>query len=105
MKCPFTNSFMPRCQIETHPQKQNVEYCRVCGEWRYISDVGNEFPNIFWMLFAIAIALTIFMGLLKDSEQNQLQQPELSQSHIPNGYQQRDPMEERGRRAPRSNGR
>jgi len=68
MHCPNRDSFMPRCQIVMHPDRPNVEYCRVCGEWRYLSDVGDDFASPFWMMVAIAIVMTVFVGLVNDSE-------------------------------------
>lgn len=69
MKCPYSDRFMPRCQIVTHPDKQDVEYCRVCGEWRRVSQVGDELPNLFLIAIAIAIIMMILTSLLNESEQ------------------------------------
>ncbi|EKQ68293.1 hypothetical protein OsccyDRAFT_2820 [Leptolyngbyaceae cyanobacterium JSC-12] len=68
MKCPYRDSFMPRCQITVHPDRPNVEYCRVCGEWRYLSDVGDDFAHTFWTMVAIAIVMMVFVGLINESE-------------------------------------
>lgn len=74
MKCPYSDSFMPRCQIAMHPQRENVEYCRTCGEWRYLSDVGDDFANTFWMIVAISICLMVFVGLVNESDTARRQQ-------------------------------
>jgi hypothetical protein len=66
---------MPRCEIVPHPNRQNVEYCRVCGEWRHLSDVGNELPGAFGIAVAIAIVLMILMSLLNEFEQQKLMEP------------------------------
>lgn len=78
MRCPYSDSFMPRCQIAMHPDKQDVEYCRVCGEWRRISQVGDELPNLFLMAIAIAIILMIFTSLLNESERQRLRESNFS---------------------------
>jgi len=68
MKCPHQGCAVPPCQIAPHPDRANVEYCRVCAEWRYFSDIGSDAPNVFWSLVAIAITLTLFMSLTNDLE-------------------------------------
>jgi len=73
MKCPYQNSLVPPCKIDAHPQRENVEYCKVCGEWRYLSDIGNDFPSVMWMVVSIAIVVMLMAGLLK---QDPMFQPE-----------------------------
>ncbi|MBF2029971.1 MAG: hypothetical protein IGS48_25000 [Oscillatoriales cyanobacterium C42_A2020_001] len=74
MKCPYSDSLMPRCQITMHPHRQNIEYCRTCGEWRYLSDVGDEFPNVFWLIVALSISMMVFVGLVNESDTARRQQ-------------------------------
>lgn len=66
MKCPYQNSLVPPCKIDSHPHRENVEYCKVCGEWRYLSDIGNDFPNLTWMVLTIAVVLMLMVGLLRE---------------------------------------
>jgi hypothetical protein len=66
MNCPHKGSAVPPCQIVSHPDRSNVEYCRACKEWRYLSDIGGDAPNVFWSLVAIAITLTLFISLTND---------------------------------------
>jgi hypothetical protein len=68
MKCPYQNSLVPPCKIDSHPQRDNVEYCKVCGEWRYLSDVGDEFPNVFWVIVTMLTVGLVMVGLLKEDE-------------------------------------
>ena len=68
MKCPYQNSLVPPCKIDSHPQRENVEYCKVCGEWRYLSDVGDEFPNVFWVIVTTLAVGLVMVGLLKEDE-------------------------------------
>jgi hypothetical protein len=65
MKCPFQSSMVPPCKIESHPDRAGVEYCKVCGEWRYVSEIGNDFPNVTWMLVSVAIVVMLMLGLLR----------------------------------------
>jgi len=60
MNCPYKDSLVPRCDVMAHPHKQDIEYCRVCGEWRDVNTVGSEFPNLLWLFFAIAMTWFIF---------------------------------------------
>lgn len=69
VNCPYSDCLVPRCTITIHPDRPNVEYCRVCGEWRYLDHIGDEFPNVFWLAFGIAIVLLIFKSLLSGAEQ------------------------------------
>lgn len=68
MKCPYRNSLVPPCKIDSHPQRENVEYCKVCGEWRYISEIGEEFPNLFWVIITSFIVGMLIIGLLREDE-------------------------------------
>lgn len=68
MKCPYQNSLVPPCKIDSHPQRENVEYCKVCGEWRYLSDIGDEFPNVFWLIMTALIVSMLIVGLLREDE-------------------------------------
>ncbi|MDX2239664.1 MAG: hypothetical protein NW224_03170 [Leptolyngbyaceae cyanobacterium bins.302] len=68
MKCPYQNSLVPPCKIESHPQRDNVEYCKVCGEWRYLSDVGGEVPNVFWVVVTSLVIGMLMVGLLREDE-------------------------------------
>lgn len=72
MKCPYSDSFIPRCEFAIHPKRENIEYCRLCGEWRHLEDIGNEFPNVFLFLTAIAIVVMILTSLLNGAEEYQL---------------------------------
>lgn len=67
MNCPFKNSPVPPCSIAAHPDRNNIEYCRVCGEWVNLTYVGDEFPNLFWLFVAIAIVMMVFIGLIEDA--------------------------------------
>jgi len=64
MNCPHKDSFMPRCQITTHPDRENIEYCRVCGEWRRISDVGEIVPNTFWTITGSVVLMMVFVAIV-----------------------------------------
>lgn len=68
MKCPYQNSLVPPCKIDSHPQRENVEYCKVCGEWRYLSEIGDEFPNVFWIIITSFIVGMLIIGLLREDE-------------------------------------
>jgi hypothetical protein len=72
MHCPFKDCQQPPCQIAIHPEKHHIEYCRVCEEWRYLSDVGDDFPNMFWAFVAIAISMIVFLTLLNEHGQQRL---------------------------------
>lgn len=65
MKCPFQSSMVPPCKIESHPDRTGVDYCKVCGEWRYVSEIGNDYPNVVWMLVSVAIVVMLMLGLLR----------------------------------------
>lgn len=81
MRCPYQNSQFPPCTIINHPYKEDVEYCRVCDEWRYISQVGGwgngmGFPNMVWSIVMIAIAMMLFVALVNEVDKLK-QQPKL----------------------------
>ena len=69
MNCQYQESLVPRCQIVMHPDRDNVEYCRVCGEWRYLDSIGHDHANLFWLLLAMAIVGMVMAGLLNDAGQ------------------------------------
>jgi len=60
MNCPHKDSLMPRCDVASHPHKQDIDYCRVCGEWRDVNKVGSEFPDLLWLLLALGMTWFIF---------------------------------------------
>lgn len=68
MNCPYPNSLVPRCTIATHPDRPNIEYCRVCGEWRYLDQIGDELPNVVGLAFGIAIVLLILKSMINSAE-------------------------------------
>ncbi|MBM0743845.1 hypothetical protein JOY44_19850 [Phormidium sp. CLA17] len=68
MNCPHQGCAVPPCQIAPHPDRHNIEYCRVCAEWRHISDIGSDAPNVFWSIVAVAITLTLFISLTNESQ-------------------------------------
>ncbi|MGI0488275.1 hypothetical protein ACN4EK_22765 [Pantanalinema rosaneae CENA516] len=68
MNCPFRDCHTPPCQITIHPDRQDVEYCRVCEQWHHISQIGNEMPNVFWMIVTIAIAIMLLTGILNTAD-------------------------------------
>lgn len=86
MNCPYQDSLVPRCTIVTHPDRANIEYCRVCGEWRQIDRIGDEFPNLFWLIVGVAIVLVIFSSMLNRAEQSI--PPEPNQSQVQSNDQQ-----------------
>jgi hypothetical protein len=62
MDCKYKDSLVPRCEIVTHPDRPNVEYCKICREWDYLDQVGGfslDSTNFFWLL--IATGLIVFM--------------------------------------------
>ncbi|GAB4327895.1 MAG: hypothetical protein OHK0047_14010 [Leptolyngbyaceae cyanobacterium] len=65
MNCPYKDSLMPRCTIVTHPDRPNVEYCRVCREWDYIDHIGaapmsgHSFRSLIWFILAIGIMIFV----------------------------------------------
>jgi hypothetical protein len=68
MKCPFQSSMVPPCKIEAHPRREDVEYCKVCGEWRHLNEVGDDFgdfSNVVWFLVSIAIVVMLMAGLMR----------------------------------------
>jgi len=81
MNCPYKDSLMPRCTIVTHPDRPNVEYCRVCREWDYIDCIGAEpfssdaFRSLIWLILAVSIMIFV----LKASEKPLFTQPDSGQ--------------------------
>lgn len=68
MNCPDKDRLMPRCTIVAHPDRPNVEYCRVCREWDYIDYIGAEpmsgysFRNLIWFIFAVGIMIFVIQA-------------------------------------------
>jgi hypothetical protein len=79
MNCKYKTSFMPRCEIVPHPNRPNIEYCRVCEEWRNVNDVGDGIPGTFGLLLMIAIALLLVSSVMQDRDKN----PPSSQPLLP----------------------
>lgn len=68
MNCPYQGCIVPPCQIVPHPNRKDVEYCRVCEKHRNINEIGSDVPGVFWSIVAIAITLTLFINLTTDSQ-------------------------------------
>ena len=81
MNCPHKDSFMPRCQITTHPDRANVEYCRVCGEWRYLSDIGDDTSRTVWAIAGSAVLMMIFVAMVNQRSTPQPSQPLYQKPH------------------------
>lgn len=74
MNCPHQKSFMPPCDIIDHPDQCNIEYCRVCGEWRDRNTIGNEFPNLFGFALAVMITMMLMTSMMNQRERSPLEQ-------------------------------
>lgn len=79
MNCPHQGCAVPPCQIVPHPNRHDIEYCRVCEKSRNINEIGSDVPGVFWSIVAIAITLTLFMTLTNDSQRPRYIEPGYSQ--------------------------
>ena len=80
MKCPYSDRLMPRCEIRQHPHREDVEYCRVCGEWRHLSEIGNDFPRLVLGLIGSAVLVMVFVALINEKPAPQPLEPQYPQS-------------------------
>lgn len=71
MNCQYKDSLIPRCDIVSHPNHPNLEYCRVCRAWDDVRHIGNEFAvgngfhNLLWFLLAVGLVLMVLQGMDK----------------------------------------
>jgi hypothetical protein len=71
MDCKCKDSLVPRCEIVTHPDRPNVEYCKLCREWDYLNQVGNFSPaSIDFLWLFIAAGLIVFLLQARPSEES-----------------------------------
>lgn len=68
MDCKYKTSFIPRCEIVSHPNRPNIEYCRVCEAWRNVNDVGGGIPGTLGLLLAVAIGLLLISSMMQEGE-------------------------------------
>ncbi len=74
MNCPHQGCAVPPCQIVPHPNRKDIEYCRVCEKSRNINEIGSDVPGVFWSLVAIAITLALFISLTNEAQRPRYQQ-------------------------------
>jgi hypothetical protein len=80
MHCPHQGCAVPPCQIVPHPNRKDIEYCRVCEKSRNINEIGSDVPGVFWSIVAIAVTLTLFINLTNDSQKMRYREQEYSPS-------------------------
>ena len=64
--CPYKDKRALPCDYQPHPRKKNIEYCRVCENWRKIDDIGKEKTSV-WLWFLILLMVISFL-LNKESD-------------------------------------
>jgi cytochrome b len=65
MECPYKDSLIPRCDIQAHPWRQHIEYCRVCNEWRDLNNVGNPIGHLMVIGLMAAIVLIVLQSAME----------------------------------------
>jgi hypothetical protein len=65
MACPYQDRRIPPCDFQTHPSKQNIEYCRMCGDWRDLNKIGvskkGKFPGKTVLALMVTAIAMLFM--------------------------------------------
>ncbi len=70
MDCPYKDSLIPRCDVQAHPWRQHIEYCRVCDEWRDLNDVGNPIGHLMVITLMAAIVLIVLQSVMEPEPTN-----------------------------------
>jgi hypothetical protein len=82
VRCPFYKSGQEKpaanapCKFQSHPTRDHVSYCAVCGEWMDLRFIGWRPYSLVWLVLVFG---TVFILLNRFSNEGNFEIPDSPQ--------------------------